>query len=257
MSSIIYATSNLSFEEAYEEAYKIQSALAEEGKPGGKGVEAKDYEKISSAISAEKIARNKIYVEYIVGDTRKNLENRLKKYRDSSGKQIILDKNKVGNMVNELRLKLLSLENGVVKADVKDFSKIIKDNLDPKYWKRYIYGGVEAALGFSGWWWLWTKSGFLGGAEAAKAAVGGAETGEIPMDQHIWGTVKQYLMQNGVPDPTNQQIMEGAKIIAEDNGIGVKIWGINGTPLDTQMAQGYLLKFGTLVKKLAWIKTLA
>ena len=64
-------------------------------------------------------------------------------------------------------------------------------------------------------------------------------------------------MQNGVPDPTNQQIMEGAKIIAEDNGIGVKIWGINGTPLDTQMAQGYLLKFGTLVKKLAWIKTLA
>lgn len=255
-------TKNLSLENAWDEALKIQANLALEGKPGGKEAKSDDYERLSNSISREKQAENQIYVAYLVKNAENTLRERLKKYKNELGKNV-LDEARVKEAMKELKNKLLSLENGALETDTKDFSKVIKDKLDPKYWRRYIYGGAEAALGFAGWYWLSGKaaSWWYGGGEAAKAAGGAAGSAaelpqEIPMDQHIWGTVKEYLTQNGVPNPTDQQIMEGSKIIAHDNGIGVKIWGIDGAPLDTGMQQGHLLKFGGLVKKLAWLKAL-
>jgi len=267
-SETVRRTENLSLEDAHDEALRIQANLALEGKPGGKGATSEDYERLSNAISREKHIENQIYVSYLVKNAESTLRERLKKYKNEFGKNV-LDETKIKEAMAELKGKLLSLENGALEADTKDFSKVIKDKLDPKYWRRYIYGGAEAALGFAGWSWLSGKaaSWWYGGGEAAKA-MGGAEAGkaassvaealpeEMPMDQHIWGTVKEYLTQNGVPNPTDQQIMEGSKIIAHDNGIGVKIWGVDGAPLDTNMQQGYLLKFGGLVKKIAWLKTL-
>lgn len=267
-SESIGRTKNLSFEEAYDEAFKIQARLALEGKVGGKGAISEDYDRLSDAISREKQAENQIYIGYLVKNAESTLRERLKKYQNEFGKNV-LDETKIKSAMSELKTKLLSLEDGALEADTKDFSKVIKDKLDPKYWRRYIYGGAEAALGFAGWQWLSGKaaSWWYGGGGVAKA-VGGAEIGKaagaaaeampegVPMDQHIWGTVKEYLAQNGVPNPTDHQIMEGSKIIAHDNGIGVKIWGVDGAPMDTNMQQGHLLKIGGLIKKLAWLKAL-
>ena len=44
--------------------------------------------------------------------------------------------------------------------------------------------------------------------------------------------------------PTDGQIMEVSKAIAEANNIGVQEWGLSGSPMDTAMQQGHLLKLG-------------
>src|SRR3989338_10033359 len=189
--------------------------------------------------------RNLIYINQVLQQADQKLQERLKNYRDVSGKQVQLDPEKRRQLLGALGQKLVSMQDSPKTADVKEFSKIIKDNLDPKYWKRYVYGGAEMAVWAAGAYWL----NFAGGSAkvAALNAPPGAESiagGDAPMKDHIWGTVKQWLTEHGVSDPTDSQIMEGAKKVAIDNGIGVKEWGVSGTPMDTNMGQGYLLKIG-------------
>ena len=234
-----------------EEALAVHNRIAN-------GDAKKTFEQVVCEVKRE---RNLIYINQVLEEADRKLQERLKNYRDASGKQVQLDPEKRAKLLGALGQKLVSMQDGVMEADGKDFAKIIKENLDPKYWKRYIYGGVEAALELSGLWWKFGDASYYGFGSATKsAAASGVESAassgaeNVGMQNHIWGTVKEYLTQHGIPNPTDRQILEGSKIIAHDNGIGVKIWGIDGTPLDTGMGQGYLLKFGGLVKKLAMIK---
>jgi len=237
----------LTFADA-EEVYKRISA-------GGKleeGALKEKFEKIASEVRREK---NLVYINLVLRQADRRLQERLKNYRDVSGKQVQLDPGKRRQLLGALGQKLVSMQDSSKEADVKEFSKIIKDNLDPKYLRRYVYGGAEMAAWAAGAYWL----NYAGGSAKITAVntPSGAENlieTDVSMKDHIWGTVKSWLTEHGVPNPTDNQIMEGAKRVALDNGIDVKEWGISGTPLDTNMEQGYLLKMSGLAKKLAMIK---
>jgi hypothetical protein len=54
--------------------------------------------------------------------------------------------------------------------------------------------------------------------------------------------------------------MEVSKQVATDSGIGVKEWGIEGDPVDTNMQQGHLLTFTkaqVVLKAIALARTVA
>ncbi len=253
---------NLSLEDAWEEASRIQANLLLEGKPEGRGAKTEDYGQLSDIISIEKASENYIYVNYAVKNAENHLRKRLEKYSDEFGKKP--DESKIKGAMEALRDKMMEFQDGAKEADTKDFSKIIKEKIDPKYVRRYLYAGAEAALGFSGWAWVSDKAAsWWYGSE--KIAGGAAEIGaraaenlsdKVPMDQNIWHTVREYLTNNGISDPSNGQILEGSKLVAEQNGIGVAEWGTHGVPMDTVMQQGHLLKMSELAKNLIHIKGL-
>ena len=68
---------------------------------------------------------------------------------------------------------------------------------------------------------------------------------------------KEWLKQYGsMPNPSDSQIQLTDKILRRSNGIGVKIWNLFGSPLDTQMQQGHLLDFREVIKNLSKIRAL-
>jgi len=263
----IRKTENLSLEDALVEA-KIMQMIAE-----GRGLnnpENKDYQKFSEIITGHKVEENNKRIEIIVANSTKELKDRLTKYRDEFGKVIIKDPAVIAKFQEGLRESLLRLQNGRVESDTKRFNEIITNRLDPNYWRRYVYGALEMALMALGFnvvvgkiatskWWL--------GKKVADIApdIGGTPPNfinlppeyvpdELAMKDTIWRSAREWLQGNGVPNPTNQEIMNVSKQVATDNGIGVKIWDIPGQPLDTNMQQGFLLKFGGASKILTAIK---
>ncbi len=252
-------TENLSLEDALEEA-EMMRVMAE-----GTDVanpESADYENYSRIISGHKIEENNKRIDAIVADSSATLQDRMAKYKDEFGKVVSADERIMAGFEATLRNSLLELQNGQKESDAKEFNKIIKDRLDPHYWRRYVYGALETVLGIWGAkvmitkiaaseWWFGKKAVDIG----MEAGQGTAEqSDQIPMHDHIWGTAKEWLKQHGISNPTNKEVMDLSKQIATDNNIGVKEWGIPGNPLDTHMQQGHLLKFGGTSKILMAIR---
>ncbi len=270
LSERINPITQLSLEDAWAEAERIQAGLAQEGMKEGAGAKSENYEKLSNAISAEKRARNELLVEDIINDARRNLENRLRgykggkwfSYKDAGGNEVHNDPKKIAAMITELREKLLTLQNGAVEADAKEFAKIIRSNLDPIHWRRYVYGGIEALLAIGGIKLIFTSSISTAVQEGAKETVQIARE-VIKMRRMVkivkdpWTTTKLWLQQDaGIPDPTDQQIMAADKILSHTNGFGVKIWEKAGAPLDTQLSVDTMLDYGDVMKNIDWIKSL-
>ncbi len=65
----------------------------------------------------------------------------------------------------------------------------------------------------------------------------------VSMKDTIWDTSKEWLNQNGITNPTSEEIMNVSKQVALDNHIAVQEWGIEGNPIDTSMQQGHLLNY--------------
>ncbi len=270
----IRKTENLSLEDALEEA-EMMRVMAE-----GTDVanpESADYENYSRIISGHKIEENNKRIDAIVAESSATLQGRMAKYKDEFGKVVSADERIMAGFEATLRNSLLELQNGQKESDAKEFNKIIKDRLDPNYWRRYVYGALETVLGIWGAkimitniaaskWWLGKKAVDIGleagqgTAEqsvseiASTAAEAITESDQIPMHDHIWGTAKEWLKQHGISNPTNKEVMDLSKQIVTDSNIGVKEWGISGNPLDTHMQQGHLLKFGGASKILMAIR---
>ena len=248
-------TQNLSLEEALEEATTLR------GIANGNGAEnltRDEYEMYSNEISNRKVEQNNARIDAMVTASSLALQDKLAKYRNEFGKVVVADEAIMTKFEGNLRTSLQELQDGEVVSSNKKFKKIITENLDPGYWHRYVYGALEMLL--AGWglkvavakfansqWWL--------GKEATRQAIHGhdinlpnlngpaAPTGDVPMHNTIWQTAKEWLQQHGVTHPSNKEIMDVSKQVAKDNGIGVNVWNIPGSPLDTHMMQGHLLKF--------------
>ena len=61
------------------------------------------------------------------------------------------------------------------------------------------------------------------------------------------GEAKRILIEQGVPNPTDSQVMDVSKVIAGDSGVGVGEWDMTGSPIDTNMKAGTLLHIGKAV----------
>ncbi|OGZ96445.1 MAG: hypothetical protein A3I44_01440 [Candidatus Sungbacteria bacterium RIFCSPLOWO2_02_FULL_51_17] len=242
---VLHQLEKLDVNEAWLEAEQLKAR-------SGPVQKASEYEKVSRLITYEKTAENEKHIKRLLDQAEGELVKKLGGfkikgknfwyYRSNSGEKI-LAKDKLDDLRDELEVKLRSYQNGEVAREWRDMRKIIMKELDPNYLMHYVYGGLEALIMIGGVVFVAPK--ILGlGAKAAVESGAAQAVGEVAMKDTIWNTSRILLEQAGMGAPTDGQIMEVSKAIAEANNIGVQEWGLSGSPMDTAMQQGHLLKLG-------------
>lgn len=247
----------------YDDAVMVHNKLVESGNLGP--VDRAKFEQVANTIRKEK---NMQYIDLVTAQARAKMKERLNwggtkftrglEYRDRDGNKVQFDDAKLDQMMLNLRAKLIAMQDGAVKEDIKGFTGIIKKDLDPKYWKHYQYAAVDALLWTKGYLALnkyFAANAVSGSSEVVPPASGAEQIIAPPqgMDGTIWHTVDQ-VMQNPpsnmgleiIPHPNLQQLTEASKYVVKGNGVGVDIWNIKGAPLDTLMQQGHPLDMNPL-----------
>ncbi|MDO8495778.1 MAG: hypothetical protein Q7S32_04710 [bacterium] len=260
-------------ETAQEEAAEIKSRLQGEvsrlnPRTGVVEYSSRSYENLSKEISAENAGINKRLENLIVASSLKRLEDKLKnkvlignEYMRANGGKMLTPE-RLAEIEKRLREEMGKIRRGQIKKDSVNFGRLYRQSLDRKWWTRYIYGPVEAAAWFLAYKWV-TSSGVenIGsgsGPTPGPESVPGPEVIEpgpgsvdIGLKDTIWDDTKDFMMDHGWDNPTDANVMEYAKMVAEDSGVAVKEWGMGGEIIDTQMPGGYLLKFGRVAAELA------
>lgn len=202
-------------------------------------------------------------------------------------------------LIGQLRMEAAKTRINRDVTEFKDLATLMKKNIDPNYWARYVYGGIEMALASAAVVYVAplfkagvvNKVGAKAGVEAAKQAKSAIIDGnlapsdltpkpqtlvdkisgaprhffsdvakgisvegtpeQIEMKKTVWHTMKAWLENNGVNNPTNAQILEATKITCSDNQIGIKEFGSTGKVMDVKMQNGFPLSVKGLTAKLA------
>ncbi|MDP2668358.1 MAG: hypothetical protein Q8P07_00795 [bacterium] len=267
----------------YDDAVAVHNKLLESGNLSP--VDRAKFEQVANSLRREK---NMQYIDLVTAQARAKMKERLNwgstkltkglEYRDRDGNKVQFDDVKLDQMMLNLRAKLIAMQDGAVKEDIKGFTGIIKKDLDPKYWKHYQYAAVDALLWTKGYLALnkyFAVNAISGSSEAISPPVSGTEQIIAPptgMDRTVWQTV-EGIFQNppselgleSIPHPNIEdyvdiqsyndavarymnQLTEATKYVVKGNGIGVDIWNIKGAPLDTMTQQGHPLDMNPLYK---------
>ena len=248
---------NLSLGEAEDEAIRIKQEMK------AKGIESVMDDRIlgiSAEITAEKIAENDARIEQIVIMEIDKLEKKLKGYKGDFGQEVLTEENK-SKIAEGMRAQLVGLRSGQAGVDVRDLAKMLRDNLDEGWKRRYLYGAVEAVLAGLAIYWAW---GEIFGAKAKEIIVskGAGEAGREAVDallkDTIWAEAKRQLIAHGVSNPTNGQILQVATKFCIDSGVKVMangqiIWAktAGGAAIDTLLAKGFMIKMAGGLKLIA------
>ncbi len=224
-----------------------------------------EYELLSEKITDRKKKENEVVVNKIVDGIPAALEARnVEKYREANTGKIAMTPEKVKAIQEKIRIELEKMKDGTARQDVEKYATVMRKGLDSKWWSRYIYGGLETALDAIGLKFILSK--VL--AEKSVAAVSEKSPGlvsshgsveksvEVGMKDNVWNESKRFLVKEGISNPSNKQVLEAARTVAQESGVTVPEWGINGHILSTRMPAGYLLKMGGVIKKLLMIKSL-
>ena len=145
----------LSLEESYEEVGQMHKVFkdAQIEVPT-----AEAYEFLSKTITEKKIDLNQKIEDAIVSDSLEHLEKVLesktwplsilepKKYKNEGGEEVLTPENKKA-LGQSIREKLRELRRTQANSDLAKYAKIIRQDLDPIWWRRYVYGGVFALIG--------------------------------------------------------------------------------------------------------------
>lgn len=231
---------------------------------------------------------NEIYREALIDSATTQLRERLGKmsrfgsmrtYRGEKTADVLEQRLEQVTAYLKAELEKAAQENK--KIDGRELAKALRENIDPEYWKRYIWGSAELALAAGGAAMLWLKPASAVSAKAlgTKIATRGAIKGskelvttlteaatnaaslEPPtspeavdnarvVSKNIWNTVRQWYVDHGV-NPTNQQILDASKEIAKANDVSVPEWNIKGSISARRLATGIVLKgFGKLAKEI-------
>jgi hypothetical protein len=258
---------DLTEDEAFDEATRMKKMAEDEKKAwGGVEIKKEDLDKYSEIVTQEKIAVNDIHIEGIISGSTERLMSRLKKYKNEFGESVLTEE-KIADFENKLRDTLKMLQSSVVennpnKAALAGNEELIKKNIresfDPKYWKRYVYGGLEVALAAIAVKYAAVKMavGGVKSATMAHAPAAGPMAGpapmpptptgveNIPMDHNVWSTAKAFAEKHLGAHLNNSEVLKLTQGMCGDNGVGVNVWNMTGNPMDTAMGQGHLLKVG-------------
>ncbi len=224
-----------------------------------------EYDLLSEKITDRKKQENEVVIKKIIDGIPAALESRnVQKYREANTGKIAMTPEKIKDLQEKIRIELEKMKDGTARQDVEKYATVMRRGLDPKWWSRYIYGGLETALDAIGVKLILSK--VL--AEKSVAAVSEKAPGlvsshssaeksvEIGMRDNVWNESRRFLVKEGISNPSNKQVLEAARTVAQESGVTVPEWGINGHILSTKMPAGYLLKMGGVIKKLLMIKSL-
>jgi hypothetical protein len=252
ISQSIQQEEGLNEEEALKEATDIQEVL-------GRSATAESYEQISNIITGNKSEQNnkieKDIVDYAVEQLGKRLESRpiIANYRSVHGGEKVMTQENIDALRAELSAELKKLRNGQIRKDRLNYASLMRKNLDPKWWYRYIYGPAEVVLLGIGFKFLLTK---LAAEKAGVVAgkTGGEKVAEVALKDTVWGEAKRQLVHNGILNPTNTQIQQVATVMSKESFVSVPPWEVAGNVLHTKMQAGYLLKLNGALAEIAKIK---
>lgn len=262
LSRLIQKEENLSLEDAHDEYLRIKQEMAIQGIETSTDDRVLD---ISAEITAQKIVENDATIDDIVVTEIDKLEKKLKTYKGDFGQDVLTEENK-GKIATEMKARLQNLRSGEGVADAKEMAKMLRENLDEKWWRRYAYGAVETIL--AGLLIKWVGSKLLAGKAKEAVATKGAgaasqEIAQIGLKDTIWGEAKRQLVSHGVSNPTNAQIQQVAAKFAKDSGVkvvakgGELLWPQTAAGLakDIALGKGFMIKMAGGLKEIAAIKS--
>lgn len=285
----------LTHEDAWSEAEQINNFKAEITANGEMTELASSrgfYEMMSEGISKEKKEANQKLEDELVAKALATIKEKTASYRTYSGEKLDLPEAKLKQIEDKLRSGIGALRTSQLKADEIKFNKIVRESLDTKWYKRYVAGGIEAAIGFTGLYWVTMPNGPLSSWFFGKGTVGATKEaarqvlhsttsegvssvipgptdtalhnqwanlipGESdptrPLTSNLWNMAKQMFADKGIPNPTDSQIMEVTKQLATDNATAVEKWGLAGKVLDTKMPVGMVIRVAGAAARIAKI----
>ena len=204
-----------------------------------------------------------------------SLRERLGKLRTFSGEAMQQQITAKEAEVRALLEQELSKAEGLVnERDISALAEKLRNNLDRRYWWRYVVGAAEVAVaGAVGGYFLFWKGAATGATElgprvaktaakrvarqALKLAVQARPspfqlpgistelppvlTDHSPVHGSLWATVRRAAHAAGLK-PNNGQLLDMTKRVAQENGIAVSEWGIAGKIKDTAVPDGMLLR---------------
>ncbi len=250
LATLIQEERDMTPEAAEKEAWEIVDEL----KSKGLDISAPEFYQVSSEISEEKRKKNDEEREYIVMTASNRLLDELPKYRGEAGQDVLTEENKL-KFQADLRMQLDKLRDGFMKQYTVDLAEVMRRNLDENWWRRYIWGTAEAALGFAGVKFLTVKAAdWWAAAKMAKAAEGAEAAKDFVMqgmNENVWHTLDQ-MAQNGPKhlnlDPVELKSL--AQKVLETNGMFEPEWTnslTEGLRNSRALPQGLPLKIPTEV----------
>ncbi|OGN01998.1 MAG: hypothetical protein A2651_00260 [Candidatus Yanofskybacteria bacterium RIFCSPHIGHO2_01_FULL_42_12] len=250
-------------DEAQEKANEILRIMRENNITT---VTAPEFVGIAKNVTYEKAAENNDRIEYIIKNAIDTFKERVAKYRGQATAETVLTPENIKEVENDLRMQLNKFRDGATMEDVKNFAKVMRDNMDKRWWLRYVYAPLEASLlGYLGYTYLpWSR--WFGGGDLVPGgediALSPEETGQRYMDHNMWEESREHLKEIGVENPTNEDIQAVDSAAAQENNIHVvnpdtnqTLWPetAGGQTKDISMVKG-LIKWGAAHKAALAIK---
>lgn len=250
-------------DEAQEKANEILQIMKENNITT---VTAPEFLDIAKKVTSEKAAENNDRIDYIIKNAVDTLKERVAQYKGQATAETVLTPENLKAVEDELRMQLNKFRDGATMRDVKNFARVMRDNMDKRWWLRYVYAPLEASLlGYLGYHYLpWSR--WLGGGDllpgGEDVALSPEETGQRYMDNNMWEESKEHLKELGVDDPTNEEIQAVDNAAGQENNIRVvnpennqTLWPetAGGQTKDISMMKG-LIKWGAAHKAALAIK---
>ena len=187
---------NLSYDDAWAEAEKMQELLGASGESldGLLPEEVRErYGELSEAITERKVIANQQIEDEIVNRSIAEVEKRMAGYKKYDGEKMEmtpdkkLSPEKRAEIEQKIRGGLGAIRQGQVEKDMIKFGKMVRGSLDKNWYKRYVAGGIEAALGFAGVKWLVVPA----IDSYAKAKAGTAAKEAATQTRRVISTIKE------------------------------------------------------------------
>ena len=214
-----------------------------------------DLQYVSQELLEDRFIANQEVEDRIVIDSKRQLVERLAKYITTDGIKG-LNEDRWTEIEKLLRSKIKDIRENRGLDEVTNWVKLYREGFDTgvskwNKWKmRYVYGAIESALWLAGGAIIWAK----GGAAAAVGVAGFESARQLdPMDQNVWNTIDQVAQNEYGLNLSNPQLTELTKLAVEapSNEVGVQVWNIPGSPMDTAMGQGHLIDLSVVREELS------
>jgi hypothetical protein len=227
-------------------------------------VTAPEFMDIAKKVTGGKAAENNDRIKNTIKNSIDKLKEKVAKYRGQATAETVLTPENLKAVEADLRTQLNKMRDGATLKDVENFAKVMRDNMDKKWWLRYIYAPLEASLlGYLAYTYLPWSSWFRGvdiipGGEDLPTQ----EAGQRYMDNNLWAESREQLKELGVNNPTNAEIQSVDSAAAQENNIrvvnpdtGQTLWPdtAGGQTKDISMMKG-LIKWGAAHKTALAIK---
>jgi len=220
------------------------------------GLDASAVEKLSQEVTDRKIKDNDARINEIIIIVVAGLEEKLKKYKGDRGENVLTEDAK-DKIAIDLQKRLNDMRYSTIGADEKAIKKMLRENLDPDWWHRYVWAGLELAGA--------STIVYLGGPLLASkfvamktGGVASKEVAQVALKDTVWAEAKRQLVAHGVTNPNPAQIQQIATKFCADSGISVMeggkvIWAktAGGKFVDTVLAKGMAIKISGGLKLIA------